>query len=425
MSATVNEAPAGSLARGPGVYLQERLPPARPSPLPTGVPVFAGFVDPAGPAPGGRADGRVRQAVLDRPEALEAQVGAPWPQGYLGHAVRGFFGNGGRRCAAVAVPRRAGDDAAALLAALCAPLAAHGLLEDLGEVDLVCVPDAMALPADGLPQAVAAVQRAVLRHCARMGERFAILDCLPAAADAARTERGYVEQAGALFDASVLPAEPDAGPVEAAAGALYGPWLRVGPGVRAVPPCGHVAGAFARSDAAAGPHASPANVELRGALDLEIDLPGPHCARLNDAGVDCLRALPTRGVRICGARTLAAAGAGAGARYVGGSRLLRALARWLQRDLADLVFEPGGPALWERVRRRVASHCHALHARGALAGDDAAEAFFVRCDAETNPPAARDDGRLVCEIGLALLAPAEFVVVRVTRGGEAMSVSAA
>lgn len=416
MPAIASDASAGSLARSPGVYLQELLPVTAPPP-PTGVPVFVGLVDAAGPPPQGRADGRVRQAMLVRPDELEPLVGLPWPDGYLGHAVRGFFGNGGRRCAVVAVARRPQDDAGALRAALASLFDERGALEDLVEADLVCVPDLMAGALRGAHEAVARVQRAALRHCSRMKDRFAILDCLPASAGDS-VERRWVEQKRRLFDP--LPVEVDGGEIEFANGALYGPWLRLASGL-AVPPCGHVAGAFARTDAAAGPHASPANVVLDGVVDVEAGLDEARSGRLNDAGINCLRALPTRGVRIWGARTLAAPQSSA--RYVGVRRLLLALSRWLCRDMADLAFEPNQPALWAQVRQRVGAYCHALYRRGALRGDDSADAFFVKCDAETNPPEDREAGRLVCEIGLAALAPAEFIVVRLTRSGAAMTVS--
>jgi phage tail sheath protein FI len=54
-----------------------------------------------------------------------------------------------------------------------------------------------------------------------------------------------------------------------------------------------------------------------------------------------------------------------------------------------------------------------LFQRGALKGQDPAEAFFVKCDAETNPLDVREAGQLICEIGLAPLAPAEFIVIRI------------
>ena len=80
----------------------------------------------------------------------------------------------------------------------------------------------------------------------------------------------------------------------------------------------------------------------------------------------------------------------------------------------DLVFEPNGPPLWDRVRDRLGGYCYELFERGALKGRDPAEAFFVKCDAEINPLEVREAGQLICEVGLAPLTPAEFIVVRIT-----------
>ena len=415
MTALLDDAPAGDLARGPGVWLRElplRAAPALPA---TPVPMFAGFVEPVA----AQAVRPVRCAVLDRPADLEPRVGRAWPQGYLAEAVRGFFDNGGRRCVVLAAVCAPQADAGTLRAALAGLFAARGPAEDLPDVDLVCVPDLMAGALRDASEATAQVQRAVLRHCTRMNERFAILDCVTAADGGPAAER-WLAQRRRLFEPAA--GEADADPIEFADGALYGPWLRLASG-RAVPPCGHVAGAFARSDAAAGAHASPANLVLEGVVDVEAAPAAPDRARLDAVGINGLRALPGRGVRIWGARTLAAPQSAM--RYVGVRRLALATSRWLMREMADFVFEPAGPALWARVRERAVAHCLSLQRRGALRGEAPEQAFFVRCDAQTNPPEGRDAGRLVCEIGLAALAPAEFIVVRIARSDAALAVSTA
>jgi phage tail sheath protein FI len=133
---------------------------------------------------------------------------------------------------------------------------------------------------------------------------------------------------------------------------------------------------------------------------------------LNDLGVNCLRSLPGRGIRVWGARTLSSR---PGWRYVNVRRLFLTLIRWLEITMADLVLEPNTESLWAKIRQRVRSYCTELMKRGALAGHDPSEAYFVKCDAETNPPELRDQGVLVSEIGLATVVPAEFLYVRVTQ----------
>jgi hypothetical protein len=100
------------------------------------------------------------------------------------------------------------------------------------------------------------------------------------------------------------------------------------------------------------------------------------------------------------------------ARYISVRRVVLGLARWAQTGLLDLVMESNEPALWERVRQRVQAYCLARWHEGALTGDSPAQAFFVKCDAETNPKQDREIGHVVCEVGLAPTAPAEFIVVQ-------------
>jgi phage tail sheath protein FI len=97
--------------------------------------------------------------------------------------------------------------------------------------------------------------------------------------------------------------------------------------------------------------------------------------------------------------------------------------RWLATGLRDFVFEPHTPALWEQIRIRLLSRCREMLDAGALAGADAQEAFFVKCDGETNPPAGVDAGRVVAHVGLAPSVPAEFIVVRVVHDANGSTVS--
>ncbi|HEX8557458.1 MAG TPA: phage tail sheath subtilisin-like domain-containing protein [Pyrinomonadaceae bacterium] len=378
--------------KAPGVYRQEVFlkPEAR---LPTGVPAFVGVADAGAsdPAPAGVA------VALHRREdfALRFKSAAG---SFLAEAVAGFFANGGARCYVVRVAPP-GDREAALRGAF----AALNTLEDL---DLVAVPDAMTLYGAGAAPEVAAVervQREALKHCAARGDRFALLDPLPG-----RTTQTVLEQRRRL---TLSLAEP-------VGGALYYPWLRTSEG-RLVPPSGHVAGVYARTDAQAGVHKAPANAELSGVLDLETDVGAAAQEWLNREGVNCLRAFRGRGVRVWGARTLSRDPAW---RYVNVRRLALTLRRRIEAAMTWASFEPNVPSLWVRVQRELSGHLLQLWRAGALRGATPEQAFFVKCDAETNPPAERDAGRVVCEVGVAAEAPAEFIVLRIVRHADATTV---
>jgi phage tail sheath protein FI len=370
----------------PGVYREEIFlkPEAK---LPTGVPGFVGFADadsqegPAFNAP----------VALHRKEEFAARFKSR-PESFLGEAITGFFDNGGVRCyvARARDPDPSGDQSAALQNAIAA-------LAPLDDLDLVAVPDVMSLRLpDGKPEveAIARVQQQMLAHCAEQGDRMAILDALPE-----RTAQGMLEQRDRL---TIGQAEP-------VNGALYYPWLRTISG-RFVPACGHVAGIFARTDAKVGVFKAPANAEVFGVLDLETNIDNSIQDRLNPEGVNCLRAFPGRGIRVWGARTLSR---DRNWRYVNVRRLFLTLRRWIDLNMAWATFEPNEPRLWVRIQRELTTYLTKLLRDGALKGATPDQAFYVKCDAETNPPELREVGQVVTEIGLAPLSPAEFIVVRI------------
>lgn len=415
---TANPAPAGEERyRTPGVYFEE-VTPAAPE-FPTGVPAFIGFIMET-PETGEQSVARPMKSYrITRWEQFGQLIGRTVTGGFLGYAVRGFFENGGKRCVVVPVPLpenrplkdalqapfKAATDDGKRRDDLQAPFKNQGLLEDIEDIDLVCVPDVMLDVIRESPEAVLEIQRAVLEHCRRMGNRFAILDAFPVHADGqgapdVATVRGALQQAQAL---------------SAADGALYLPWIRVaaltGHNSVLAPPCGHVAGVYARTDARVGFHKAPANEQLEGVLDLEVDVGNAIQGELNEAGVNCLRAFPRRGIRVWGARTLSLQPRW---RYVNVRRVFLTLTRWLEHNMNDLVMEPNEPSLWERIRYRIGAYCYELLQRGALQGPSPAEAFFVKCDAETNPPAIREAGQVIAELGLATLVPAEFIIIRIT-----------
>jgi uncharacterized protein len=179
-----------------------------------------------------------------------------------------------------------------------------------------------------------------------------------------------------------------------------------------VPPCGHIAGVYARTDRREGVHKAPANELIEGVVDIRVHLSDEEQGVLNQVGVNCLRALPGRGIRIWGARTLSGQ---AEWRYVNVRRLFITLRRWLENECRDLVFDSNDPQLWKRLRDRLNNYCYTLYQSGALKGETPEEAYYVKCDAETNPATQRAIGQVTTEIGLAAIRPAEFIVVRITQ----------
>jgi phage tail sheath protein FI len=373
------------LATVPGVYREERadLPPRA---LPTGVPVVLGYA----------RDGTVGvPAPVRRLADLAAAFGPP-ADGYLAAAVAAFFRNGGERCHVIRL-----DDDVSAPAALAQGLAAA---LDVGEADLVCAPDVVRarraagqpdLPPD--PGEVAAMQRAIVEHCDRVGTRIALLDALPGASPAA-----VLDQAAGLRHTNA---------------ALYYPWPAEDTGW--VPPCGHIAGVVSRVDRTQGVHHAPANVALEGVRDLERAIDDATQAGLRAGGVNSLRAFPARGVRVWDARTLSRETEWA---QLNVRRLVTTLARWIAQTTRDVAFEPNTPETWARVRRALTAHLDELFRLGALAGGSPDEAYAVDCDERTNPPAVRAAGRLAVEVRLAPAAPIEVVAVRIVRHAAGVTV---
>ena len=276
------------------------------------------------------------------------------------------------------------------------------------EVTMVCVPDLMALYQAGhlSMEGVKAVQLAMIAHCENLKDRFAILDCPPGLSPQ-QINDWRMKEAG--YDTKY--------------GALYYPWIQVanpaGNGESLlVPPCGYIAGIYARSDTERGVHKAPANEVVRGAMGVEKQITKSEQDILNPNGINCIRAFPGRGIRVWGARTLSS---DASWRYINVRRLFNFVEESIKRGTQWVVFEPNDPMLWSRIRRDVAAFLTMVWSSGALFGRSAAEAFYVKCDEENNPPAQRDLGQVVIEIGIAPVKPAEFVIFRISQwasGGE-------
>jgi phage tail sheath protein FI len=331
---------------------------------------------------------------------------------HFAHGVYGFFNNGGSRCFVVnvgtpadapkaAAPAGGKDDKKDDKAPAAAPPSGGGgrdalyigrdggpgartglkCFEEVDEIAIVCAPG----------QTSAAVADAILSHCETRKDRFAILD-------SPETLTGGVDKLVRPRDSKY--------------GAFYFPWIQVydpDKGNIYVPPSGHIAGVYSRVDSERGVHKAPANEIVRGALGLRYNVSKGEQDLLNPKGINCIRFM-NGAIRIWGARTLSTDPSW---RYINVRRLFIMVESSIERATQWVVFEPNDHRLWKRVQRTITSFLTLLWRNGALMGTAPEQAFYVKCDAETNPPEVIDAGQLVVEIGLAPVKPAEFVIFRI------------
>jgi phage tail sheath protein FI len=274
-------------------------------------------------------------------------------------------------------------------------------LEAVDDVTMIAIPDLMSAYQRGTIDldAVQAVQNAMITHCELMGDRMAILDPPPGLSPQ-QVKEWRMDKAG----------------YESKYAALYYPWFTVldpltGTNIP-VPPSGHMAGVWARNDDTRGVHKAPANEVVRGAVGLATQLTKGEHDTLNPIGVNCIRAFPGRGIRVWGARTLSSE---AEWRYLNVRRLFNYLEESILNGTQWVVFEPNDDALWARIRRTISAFLVNEWRKGALFGLTPDEAFYVKCDRETNPAEGIDAGQVVCEVGVAPVKPAEFVVFRLAQ----------
>jgi len=306
-------------------------------------------------------------------------------QSQLAHGVYGFFDNGGTRCY---VMRFASLTDLQALTAL-APF------EAIDEIALVAAP--------GISDTQ--VQTNLLSHCSNLKSCFAILD-------------SAATITGDLTPASIKP------PADNSYGAFYFPWIKVfdpasklmkltPDGQILVGPGGHMAGIYARVDNDRGVHKAPANEVVQGALDVAYPISRGLQDGLNPTGINCIRYL-NGNIRVWGARTVGGDD-NMEWKYVNVRRLFIYLRESIDRGTQWVVFEPNDQALWAKIIRNVTAFLTNVWRAGALFGTTPQEAFYVKCDAETNPPEVRDLGQVVTEIGVAVVKPAEFVIFRISQ----------
>jgi hypothetical protein len=296
-------------------------------------------------------------------------------QNTLAHAVYGFFRNGGTRCYVTWITGES---------------KITGVLDAFEAIDEIAI-----VVAPGNP----VLRDDIKDHCEKMGDRVAVLDS-EETIDLSKTE-----------DVQKLK------PFNSAYATLYFPWIQVyDPASNRniyIPPSGHIAGVYARVDGQRGVHKAPGNETILGALDLKYNLSKAKQDGLNPDGINCIRKL-NGNIRVWGARTLGG-DANTEFKYVNIRRHFSYLRDSIDKGTQWTVFEPNTPELWAKIRRNISAFLVIEWRKGALFGTTPEEAFYVKCDAENNPPEVRDLGQVVTEIGVAVVKPAEFVIFRLSQ----------
>lgn len=299
-------------------------------------------------------------------------------QNTLAHAVYGFFRNGGTRCFVTWVKAENDIDVAL------------DRFEAIDEIAIVAAPGVTA------KSTLAKIDI----HCRLLGDRFAILD---------------TEEEIALDQL-----EPGGEKIlgNSDYSALYFPWIQVFDPItnapKYMPPSGYIAGIYARVDNQRGVHKAPANEPILGAVGLKQEVSKIKQGPLNDLGINCIRNL-NGNIRVWGARTLGSGKDNPDFKYINIRRQFNYLRESIDEGTQWTVFEPNTPELWARIRRNITAFLTNEWRKGALFGTTAQEAFFVKCDAETNPIDVRKLGQVVTEIGVSVIEPAEFVIFRITQ----------
>ncbi len=337
--------------------------------------------------------------ILDKPTFVSSwgdyvsKFGRYKDGSYLASAVYSFFSNGGKRCYIVNVANEVSiigtDDPTKGRTGLIS-------LEEIDEVSILCIP--------GVTKDT--IQLAMISHCEKMGNRFAIFDSIKEAS----LEVVQIQKENLVSDKGI--------------GALYYPWIKtvvekeddngkVALEKMFIPPSGAVAGIYARSDTERGVHKAPANEVVQGAIELERVITETDQDILTPLNINSIRVFQGRGIRVWGARTIAPEGSEW--MYVSTCRLFLFLEESIDKSTQWVVFEPNNEQLWVRVVQTIENFLLGLWKSGALMGRSPNEAFFVKCDRTTMTQDDIDSGRLIVLIGVAPIRPTEFIIFRITQ----------
>jgi phage tail sheath protein FI len=274
-------------------------------------------------------------------------------------------------------------------------LQALTLLDPVRDVNIVAVP--------GIGSK--AVVEGGSGYCQQRGDCFFIGD-LPSSAESRDAARTFVQGLA----------------VKSSYAGVYFPWLSmvdpagVSPDPVQVPPSGFAAGMYARIDARRGVFKAPAGTETNvvGAVGLASQISDADQDVLNPIGVNAVRFFPSSGIVFWGSRTLATV-SDPEFRYIPVRRLAIFLEQSISNGIQFAVFEPNDENLWASLRLNIGAFMTTQFRNGAFQGDTPAQAFFVKCDASTNPQDQIDAGIVTVLVGFAPVRPAEFVVLRISQ----------
>jgi phage tail sheath protein FI len=358
------------------------------------------------------ADGKTVQELVPNPKTTD-----------LDWAVYGFFANGGSKCYIVSVDggqtqavkqktdKKDSDEKGAKATASSTGIATLIIGNDGGpgkrtgincfkevdEVSLVCAPGCTD----------ASVQQEILTYC-EANNIFAILDAPKTLEEL--SSFGLDTDLNGLSGLSAKCASKQA--------ALYFPWVNVYDPEKkediAVAPSGFVAGIYSRVDTQRGVHKAPANEPVRLVKSLMYTLSDTEQETLNQKGVNCIRDFSDMGIRVWGARTTIC-DIDPEWRYINVRRLFNMVEKSVKTGSKWAVFEPNDSFLWIKLKRNITAFLTRIYNSGALAGANASEAFFVKCDATNNPQENIDAGIVTVEVGIAVVKPAEFIVFKISQ----------
>jgi phage tail sheath protein FI len=231
----------------------------------------------------------------------------------------------------------------------------------------------------------------IVNHCEKLKDRFAIID----------TKKGTTN-----------PTKPG----ETKYAAFYYPWINIIDPQTAtkilIPPGGHIAGIYTRTDIERGVHKAPTNEIVKGAVSPEFEINKNQQDLLNPQGINCIRTFIGRGILVWGARTLSSDSLW---KYINIRRLIIYLEKSIEKGTQWAVFEPDNEKLWIKVKQIIIQFLTTTWKDGAILGTTPEQAFFVRCDRTTMTQNDIDNGRLIVLIGVAPIKPAEFIIFRIAQ----------
>ena len=293
------------------------------------------------------------------------------------------------------------SDMIGLPATALVPASGLYAFDPVDDINIVAIPDLMLFaPSDGRNATLQAIT-----YCQNRADCFYVADSPSGLKpqDVLAYKRGQNKYSGNAFNSKYA--------------AIYYPWIYVSDpttgGTLEVPPSGAIVGRYSATDVARGVFKAPAGTVdgyINSAMNIERVTTQGEQDTLNPEGINVIRKFADAGIVIWGARTVSSDSEWT---YVPVRRLVISIEQSILLGTQGIVFEPNDPALWKRIIRDVGAFLQTEWTAGALFGDTAAQAYFVKCDSETNPPESIALGRVVTVVGIAPVLPAEFVIFQI------------